>query len=120
MATYKHEHTHIKTPDPNKAIEFYVRMMGAKILSEEQRHSGRAADLELGGITLRITGAEKELEGLAHIGLEVDNMNEIIAKMKADGVEIVKEPFEPGPGVRAANIKCPDGVIYELIEKSRD
>jgi catechol 2,3-dioxygenase-like lactoylglutathione lyase family enzyme len=67
------------------------------------------------------TGADKDWKGLRHglhhIGLEIDNMDEFIAKMKANKVEIVTAPFQAGPGVRAAFIKCPDGVLYEVIEK---
>jgi catechol 2,3-dioxygenase-like lactoylglutathione lyase family enzyme len=125
MAAYKHEHTHITTPEPDKIIEFYIGVMGAKIIKEQQMPFGRLVDVDLGGIPVRIsgaTGADKDWKGLRHglhhIGLQVDNMDEFIAKMRANSVEIVTEPFQAGPGVRAAFIKTPDGVLYEIIEKS--
>ena len=125
MAAYKHEHTHITTPDPEKIIKFYTEVMGAKIVKEQQMPFGRLVDVDLGGIPLRIsgaTGADKDWQGLRyglhHIGLEVDNMDEFIAKMRANNVEIVTEPFQAGPGVRAAFTKGPDGALYEIIEKS--
>jgi hypothetical protein len=45
-------------------------------------------------------------------------MDEFIAKMRANSVEIVTEPFQANPTTKAAFIKCPDGVLYEIIEKS--
>ncbi|MBM4448451.1 MAG: VOC family protein [Chloroflexi bacterium] len=124
MATYKHDHTHVTTPEPDKIIEFYTKVMGAKITKEIQSAGRRMVDVDLGGIPLRIsgaTGADKDWKGLRyglhHLGLEVDDMDKFIAKMKANKVEIVTSPFPAGPGVRAAFIKCPDGVLYEVIEK---
>ena len=125
MVTYKHEHTHITTPEPDKIIEFYTKVMGAKVIKEIESAGRRLVDIDLGGIPVRIssgTGADKDWTGLQyglhHIGLEVDNMDEFIAKMKANNVEIVTEPFQPNPTMKAAFIKCPDGALYEIIEKS--
>jgi catechol 2,3-dioxygenase-like lactoylglutathione lyase family enzyme len=125
MVTYKHEHTHITTPEPDKVLKFYTEVMGAKFIKEQQMPFGLLVDVDLGGIPLRIsgaTGADKDWKGLRyglhHIGLQVDNMDEFIAKMRANSVEIVTEPFQPGPGVKAAFIKCPDGALFEIIEKS--
>jgi catechol 2,3-dioxygenase-like lactoylglutathione lyase family enzyme len=125
MSTYKHEHTHITAPNPDKIIEFYTTVMGARVTKEQTTPSGLLVDIDLGGIPIRIsgaTGADKAWKGLRHglhhIGLEIDNMDEFIAKMKANNVEIVTEPFQANPVTRAAFIKCPDGVLYEIIEKS--
>jgi lactoylglutathione lyase len=125
MVTYKHEHTHITTPEPDKIIDFYTNVMGAKIIKEQQSIGLRLVDVDLGGVPVRIssgTGADKDWTGLRHglhhIGLQVDNMDEFIAKMRANDVEIVTEPFQPNPAIKAAFIKGPDGVLYEIIEKS--
>ena len=125
MPKYKHDHTHITTPEPDKIIEFYTKVIGAKVIKEIESSGRRLVDVDLGGIPLRIssaTGADKDWKGLRyglhHLGLEVDNMDEFIAKMRANKVEIVTEPFQAGPEVKAAFIKCPDGALYEIIEKS--
>ena len=125
MATYKHEHTHITTPEPDKLIEFYTKVMGAKVIKEIESAGLRLVDVDLGGIALRIssaTGADKDWTGLRyglhHLGLEVDNLDEFIAHLKANGVEVITEPFQASPGVKAAFVKGPDGVLFELLEKS--
>ena len=124
MAAYKHEHTHITTPEPDKVLKFYTEVMGAKVIKEQQMPFGLLVDVDLGGIPVRIsgaTGADKDWKGLRYglhqIGLEVDNMDEFIAKMRANGVEIVTEPFQANPTTRAAFIKTPDGALYEVIDK---
>ena len=122
---FKHEHTHVTTPDPDKIVEFYSKAMGAKVIKEQQIGDRRLVDVDLGGVPLRIsssTGADKDWTGLKHglhhIGLEVDNMDEFLAKVKAAGAEVITEPFQPGPTTKAAFIKCPDGVLYEIMDKS--
>ena len=122
---FKHEHTHITTPDPDKLIEFYAKAMGAKVIKEMESAGLRLVDIDLGGLLLRIssaTGADKDWKGLRyglhHLGLEVDNMDEFMGKVKANGAEVVTEPFQPKPGVKAAFVKDPDGVLFEVIEKS--
>ncbi len=125
MAKYKHDHTHITTPEPDKLIEFYKKAVGAKVTKEIVSGGRRLVDIDLGGLTVRIsgaTGADKDWKGLRyglhHLGLEVDNMDKFIASLKANGAEVVTQPFPAGPGVKAAFVKCPDGVLYELIERS--
>ena len=126
MATYKHDHTHITTPEPGKLIEFYTKVMGAKVINEIEAAGNRLVDVDLGGIPVRISkgtaadGNWKGLQyGLHHLGLEVDNLDEFIADMKSGGGEVVAGPFEVQTrGFKVAFIKGPDGVLFELIEKS--
>lgn len=123
MASYKHDHTHLTSPDPEKVVEFYTQVMGAKVIKEQETPSGKMIDIDLGGVPVRIsgsTGADKALGprfGLHHLGLVVDNMDEFTADLKSKGVEFVVEPTQPQPGVRIAFIKAPDNVLFELIEK---
>jgi len=126
MVTCKHDHTHITTPEPEKLIEFYTKVMGAEIINEIEAAGNRMVDVDVGGISLRIskgTAADNNWQGLRyglhHLGLKVDNLDEFIADMKTKGVEVVTEPFEiQAMKLKAAFIKGPDGVLFELIEKS--
>ena len=125
MGAYKHEHTHLTSPDPDKVIEFYTKVMGAKVTKEQVSAGRRMIDIDLGGIPVRIssgTGADDAWKGLRfglhHLGLVVDNMDEFATDLKSKGVEFVVEPTQPQPGVKIAFIKAPDNVLFELIEKS--
>ena len=123
MAAYKHEHTHLTSPEPDKVVEFYTKVMGAKVIKEQETPGGKMVDIDLGGIPVRIsgrTGADDAWKGLRfglhHLGLAVDNMEEYAADLKSKGVEFVVEPTQPRPGVKIAFIKAPDNVLFELIE----
>jgi len=123
MISYKHEHTHLTSADPEKVVEFYTQVMGAKVTKEIESAGRRMIDIDLGGIPVRIsssTGADNAWGprfGLHHLGLVVDNMDEFAADLKSKGVEFVVEPTQPQPGVRIAFIKAPDNVLFEIIEK---
>ncbi|MFC1915767.1 VOC family protein [Chloroflexota bacterium] len=124
MASYKYEHLHITSTDPEKTAEFYTRFMGAKFVKEAEVLGMKMIDMELGGIIFRIsrgTGADANWTGtrfgLHHHGIQVDNLDKIIADLRANNVEFVVEPFEPVPGVSAIFVKAPDNVLIEVIEK---
>ena len=53
MATYKHDHTHITTPEPEKLIEFYTKVLGAKVINRMEAAGLLMVDVDLGGIPLR-------------------------------------------------------------------
>ncbi len=125
MASYKHDHTHLTSTDPEKTVEFYTKVFGAKVTKEQEVAGGKMVDIDLGGVTVRIsgsTGADATWKGLRyglhHLGLQVDNLDEFAADLKAKGVEFVVEPFQPKPGLKAAFIKAPDNVLFELVEMS--
>ena len=125
MATYKHDHTHLTNPEPEKIAEFCTKVMGAKFISKRGISGRKVIDLNLGGIPLRVsdaTGADASWKGarfgLHHLGLEVNNLDEALAELKANGADIVTDIAHPLPGVRTAFIKSPDNALFELIEKS--
>jgi catechol 2,3-dioxygenase-like lactoylglutathione lyase family enzyme len=119
----KHDHTHLTSPDPDQAIEFYTKVMGAKVTKEQESAGIRLIDLDLGGLPIRIsskTGADAAWKGLRfglhHLGLMVDDIDEFAARLKSQGVEFVVEPTQPRPGLKFAFIKAPDNVLFELIQ----
>lgn len=124
MTSCKHDHTHLTSPDPDKVVEFYTQVMGAKFIKEIESSGRKMIDLDLGGIPIRIssgTGADNAWKGprfgLHHLGLLVDNMDEFAAELKSKGVEFVVEPTQPRPGLKFAFIKGPDNVLFEIIEQ---
>jgi catechol 2,3-dioxygenase-like lactoylglutathione lyase family enzyme len=124
MASYKQDHFHVLNRDPKKAAQFYVDVMGAKIIDEKIIPDRMIINLDLGGIPLRITnrtGADDNLgefkPGLHHIGLHVDDLDKAVELMKQNGVKFIVEPHPTEMGGKAAFIQTPDGVIFELIQK---
>jgi len=50
-----------------------------------------------------------------HIGFSVDNLQQTLERMKADGVKVTAEPHS-GPGGKYAFVEGPDHVKIELVE----
>jgi catechol 2,3-dioxygenase-like lactoylglutathione lyase family enzyme len=124
MASYKQDHIHVTNSDPKKAAQFYVDVMGAKIINEKTIPDRIIINLDLGGIPLRITnrtGADDNLgelkSGLHHIGLHVDDLDKAAELMRLNGVKFIVEPHPTGTGGKEAFIQTPDGVIFELMQK---
>ncbi len=125
MANYRHDHTHITSPNPQSVVEFYQKAMGLKIIKEIELSGGnKATDIDMGGVPVRIsatTGADAvlgEVYGLHHISLSVDDLKSATADLKANGAEIVIEPKQTPSGTWLAFVRCPDGTLYELLQKA--
>ena len=123
MSSYRHDHTHLTSQDVEKAVEFYTKVLNAKITKAPESGGPQMVDIDLGGIPIRIsssTGADDTWQGLRyglhHLGLIVSNMEEFASDLKSKGVEFVVEPTQPRPGVKIAFIKAPDNVLFEIIE----
>jgi lactoylglutathione lyase len=84
------------SPQPNLTIAFF-------------RGEGEAM-IEL------IEGENSDKRGLFLIGMEVEDMDEEVANLKANGVELTRGPFGAPEGPRIAFLNGPDGVEIELIE----
>ena len=123
MAVLKNHHTQVTSCNTEKTANFYMEVLGAKFTGEKETAIGKFIDVDLGGIPIRIssaTGADKKWDGspygLHHLGLTVDSMDEFAAKMRANEVEFVVEPFESRPGLKVAFIRGPDNVLFEILE----
>lgn len=60
-------------------------------------------------------------QGIRHIALEVDNIDEIYSKAKEKGIEFISKPIQVPLEVVASGkvlcyLKAPDGVIIELAQ----
>ncbi|MBI3176422.1 MAG: methylmalonyl-CoA epimerase [Chloroflexi bacterium] len=83
-------------------------------------------EVELVQPTTDTSGAARFLArrgpGLHHIALEVDNLDEMLARLKAKGVRLINEtPIAAAGGNRAAFIhpESANGVLVELYEAPR-
>jgi catechol 2,3-dioxygenase-like lactoylglutathione lyase family enzyme len=80
----------------------------------------------LGGLRLLIDEVPSETQpaprplfiGIEHIGLQVQNLDEAAAKLRAKGAQFLMEPNSPRPGLRIAFVQGPDSIRIELLERS--
>ena len=118
---YKINHLHLKTPEPEKTADWYVKHVGAKIVSERKTASGRKTfRLNLHGVELNVTDflEEQKLEqfyGLEHVAIDTDDFAGEVAKIKAAGIQILEERVLPD-GRKVCFFQGPDGVRLEFLE----
>jgi catechol 2,3-dioxygenase-like lactoylglutathione lyase family enzyme len=125
LASYQFDHIHLRSPDPEAAARFYEDAFGASIRDRVQNGAALRVVLDLGGVALFIEQVPPETpaapvpphQGMEHIGLQVSNMDEAVAALKAKGVRFTAEPKEIRPGLRIAFLAAPDGVTVEILQR---
>ena len=127
MATFKYDHIHLRSPNPEATAQYYERMFGAEVIRSLQQGQPRI-DLKLGGANIFIAPVEAgsgvnpppttPYQGLDHFGLAVTGIDAIAAELNAKGAEFTKEPTTIRPGVRVCFIRGPEGVSIELLDRN--
>lgn len=118
---FKINHLHLKTPDPRKTAQWYVDMLGARVVSEAGAAGGTTGfRLDLHGIPLNVTGfvEGQKLEqhyGLEHVAIDTDDLPGVVARLKASGARILEER-ELRDGRRVCFFEGPEGVRLEVLE----
>jgi catechol 2,3-dioxygenase-like lactoylglutathione lyase family enzyme len=118
--TLKLNHLHLKTRDPEKTVKFYVDTFGARIVNKSPRGGYR---IDLLGLELNVTGfledqTREQKYGMEHIAIDTDELDALVAKLKAQGVPILEQTVVSG-GRRVCFFEGPDGVQLEFIEMKR-
>jgi len=125
-------HTSIRTSDMDRSIDFYIRLMGLKLLSRHEIPQNNAEiaflqDPEGKGAKLELTFYRKQKKFIQadyedrlfdHLAFDVKDMKQTISIMRKNKVTITDEPFKLGStGPFIAFIEDPDGTLIELIER---
>lgn len=126
-------HTMIRVSDLGRSLDFYVGLLGMRLL--------RLKDFPEGKFTLAFVGYGDESStavielthnwgaadydlGTAwgHIAVEVADIHRAVATLSSAGVRVVRPvgPLKGAPGEVIAFIEDPDGYRIELIEKSSE
>ncbi len=116
-------HVAISANDFNKTLDFYQNTLGFKTAFAMPGQEGRP------GLTyVQISRdtfveiqppAQNRPDGFMHFGLEVENIDALVARLRAKGIEVTN-PNNSRTGARLANITAPDGVRIELLELGPD
>jgi methylmalonyl-CoA/ethylmalonyl-CoA epimerase len=131
--TAKINHIAIVVEDIEKALEVYQDAIGLPLqaVHEEPDEAVRVAymptpsgEVELIQPTTADSGVAKYLarrgEGLHHVCLEVDSLDESVKRMEAKGMEVLGQPRTNKRGDRYIFVhpKSAHGVLVELYEKA--
>ncbi len=124
----KIHHVAIICSDYNRSKDFYVNVLGLRVLHEAYRESRKSYKLDLAindqqQIELfsfeyppeRVSGPEAQ--GLRHLAFEVADLDEVVDYLKQKGV--ISEPIriDEFTGKRFTFFADPDGLPLELYEK---
>ena len=128
---YEFNHVHLKASDPGKTANWYVTAFNFRIVSDTVRVFGdRFIRCETpDGIAVNISGARTNERmgdgdatahwGLEHFGLNVDDIDAEIERLKGLGAELMEGPIDVPDGPRIAFIRAPDDARIELLQLSR-
>jgi lactoylglutathione lyase len=126
MATFTYDHIHIRSTDPEKTAAYYERMFEAEIIRTPQDGATRI-DMKIGGANVFIAPVAAgsgvnpppvtPYQGLDHFGLEVQDIDKVVADLKAKGAEFTMELKQARPGVRICFVRGPEGVSIEVLER---
>lgn len=127
-------HASIRISNMDRSIDFYVKLIGLKLVSRQeiprnnaeitflQDPEGKGAKLEL---TLyrkqkKFIQADYEDRVFDHLAFEIRNMDETLSTMRKEKVTITDEPFRlSSTSPLIAFIEDPDGTLIELIERKQ-
>lgn len=120
-------HVAIICSDYNRSKDFYVNVLGLKIVNEAFREARNSYKLDLAVNDLYQielfsfeTPAERpsrpEACGLRHLAFAVDDLNDVIAQLNAKGVTTEAVRIDEFTGKRFTFFSDPDGLPLELYE----
>lgn len=115
--SFKLNHLHLKTKDPEKTAKFYMDTLGATLVSKSDTGNYR---LDLHGLSLNVTTfiskqTREQRYGMEHIAIDTDELDDLVGKLKAQGINILEQTVVTG-GRRVCFFEGPDGVQLEFIE----
>lgn len=121
-------HTSITVRSMEESLRFYTEVLGLQFERRRRIEENRA---EVAFVREPDSGARIELthwdgkdrfepgEQLDHLAFEVANLDDALARARAHGATVAKEPFTLGGGSgRLAFLLDPNEVWIELIERS--
>jgi catechol 2,3-dioxygenase-like lactoylglutathione lyase family enzyme len=122
------DHVHLIVRNVDAAVAWFQEHFGATLDQQVEVQGAPQAYMRLGKDRMllrarRPTDGEIRdkagLEyGLDHFGIQVDDVEGTVARMKGRGVTVTVEPRQIDPKTKIAFVKGPDGVLIELMQRA--
>jgi len=119
------DHVHIHASDPEKTIEFYESFFGAEVIQEIESVGRKLTIMSLGDksklsilhVPPAVEKPNPDMASIDHIGVEVENIEELINRLKKGGFIFPVDLTHASSGAKIAFFFGPDNVYIELIER---
>jgi predicted enzyme related to lactoylglutathione lyase len=111
----------IWSEDLNKLLPFYRDTLGLGVSMESD---GFVVVGDGQGVALGL-GTHSDVKGKASdpyrhmVGLESDDLEADVKRLKAAGVEFIEEPTEYGGDMRIATLRDPEGNLIQLSQQAK-
>lgn len=120
------DHIAVIASDYRRSKQFYVDVLGGRILAETYREARNSYKLDLSypGFQIELFSfpappprpSRPEAQGLRHLAFQVVNLDESIRYLEASGVSVEPVRVDELTGQRFTFIPDPDGLPLELVE----
>ena len=115
---FKVTHIHLKSPDPDATIKWYVENLGAEVVRSTPNGGGYRINLH--GLPINIsafvaTQAHKQNYGFEHIGLNTDDPAGVAKTLEANGARLLEKCSGQG-GRDVFFVDGPDGIMFEIAK----
>ena len=119
------DHFHFYCADPEATLSFFEKYFGAVVETRVKLPDWLIIRFKIGDFVVALSPKRGDSElaaavrgprrGFDHFGIYVDGIDELVARMRGDGVEIAAAPYDAGP-VRIAYVYAPDSIQLELLQ----
>ena len=130
--SYRINHIHLKSSEPEKTANWYVRAFNFKNVDDTVRSFGDRfirCQSEDGGMAVNISGPRtgetlgpgdaNPHHGLEHFGFDSADITADIERLEGLGAKLMEGPVDLESGATIAFLKAPDDVRIELIQPAR-
>ena len=119
------EHIAIFSSTPESLRDWYARVFGFRIVKENETKGTywlQAPDgmlFELKRTSENGSSEGDKASGIRHIALTTDRFEEEVARLEAEGVEVVSSPTISATGGKTFFFRDPEGNIFQLIYRDK-
>jgi lactoylglutathione lyase len=122
------DHIHLISADVEGTMQWYCRVLGAKVTFQGVFRGSKVYYLDMAGMTFVVFGRlENDVPpvpgtvapktGVDHFGFSVGDLDQTLAELRGMGVGILEGPITVRSGLRIAYIEGPDRIRIELCER---
>ncbi len=112
------DHIHVFSTNLSVTVEFFEQMFGATLVWDEEAAGARNVRLRLGNAFIQVYDQPPKTQSggaIHHIGIETDDLDALVARMKANGHQF-RNPVREQPKFRYVMTTGPDDLLIELFQ----